>query len=76
MTTRYVPFARSMGGYSRAGCAPTSSPGSRWRRWLSPAPWRTPQLAGVPVSAGLYALLLPVLAYAVFGSAPRVVGRA
>jgi high affinity sulfate transporter 1 len=30
-------------------------------------------LAGVPVSAGLYALLLPVLAYAVFGSAPRVV---
>jgi high affinity sulfate transporter 1 len=31
------------------------------------------QLAGAPVSAGLYALLLPVLAYAIFGSAPRVV---
>ena len=31
------------------------------------------ELAGVPVSAGLYALLLPVVAYAVFGSAPRVV---
>jgi high affinity sulfate transporter 1 len=31
------------------------------------------ELAGVPVSAGLYALLLPVVAYAVFGSSPRVV---
>ncbi len=31
------------------------------------------ELAGVPVSAGLYALLVPVLAYAVLGSAPRVV---
>ena len=31
------------------------------------------ELAGAPVSAGLYTLLLPVLAYAVFGSAPRVV---
>ncbi|MBK9179486.1 MAG: SulP family inorganic anion transporter [Acidimicrobiales bacterium] len=31
------------------------------------------ELAGAPVSAGLYALLLPVVAYAVFGSAPRVV---
>jgi high affinity sulfate transporter 1 len=31
------------------------------------------QLAGAPVSAGLYALLLPVAAYAVFGSAPRLV---
>lgn len=31
------------------------------------------EIAGVPVSAGLYALLLPVLAYAVFGSAPRLV---
>ena len=31
------------------------------------------ELAGVPVSAGLYALLLPVLAYAFLGSAPRVV---
>lgn len=30
-------------------------------------------LAGAPVSAGLYALLLPVVAYAVFGSARRVV---
>ena len=31
------------------------------------------ELAGAPVSAGLYALLLPVVAYAIFGSAPRVV---
>jgi high affinity sulfate transporter 1 len=31
------------------------------------------QLAGAPVSSGLYALLLPVVAYAVFGSAPRLV---
>jgi MFS superfamily sulfate permease-like transporter len=31
------------------------------------------QLAGAPVSAGLYALLLPVLAYALLGSAPRLV---
>jgi high affinity sulfate transporter 1 len=31
------------------------------------------ELAGLPVTAGLYALLLPVLMYVVFGSAPRVV---
>ena len=38
-----------------------------------PASMAYAQLAGVPVSAGLYALLLPVLAYAILGSAPRVV---
>ena len=31
------------------------------------------ELAGLPVTAGLYTLLLPVLAYALLGSSPRVV---
>jgi high affinity sulfate transporter 1 len=38
-----------------------------------PASMAYAQLAGVPISTGLYALLLPVLAYALLGSAPRVV---
>jgi MFS superfamily sulfate permease-like transporter len=40
-----------------------------------PAAMAYAELAGPPVTAGLYALLLAVLAYAFFGTTPRGVRR-
>ncbi|GAA1987684.1 SulP family inorganic anion transporter [Terrabacter lapilli] len=73
MTTRYVPFARSMSGYSGARLRTDVIAGVTVAALALPASMAYAGLAGVPVSAGLYALLLPVLAYAFLGSAPRVV---
>lgn len=73
LTTRYVPFARSMSGYSRVRLRTDVIAGVTVAALALPASMAYAQLAGVPVSAGLYALLLPVLAYALLGSAPRVV---
>lgn len=73
LTTRYVPFARSMSTYSGARLRTDVIAGVTVAALALPASMAYAQLAGVPVSAGLYALLLPVLAYAVLGSAPRVV---
>lgn len=73
ITTRYVPFARSMSTYSRARLGTDVVAGVTVAALALPSAMAFAELAGVPVSAGLYALLLPVLAYAVFGSSPRVV---
>ena len=73
MTTRYVPFARSMSGYSGARLRTDVVAGVTVAALALPSSMAYAELAGVPVSAGLYALLLPVLAYAFLGSAPRVV---
>ena len=73
MTTRYVPFARSMSGYSGARLRTDVVAGVTVAALALPSSMAYAEIAGVPVSAGLYALLLPVLAYALLGSAPRVV---
>jgi len=73
LTTRYVPFARSLSSYSRTRLRTDVIAGVTVAALALPSAMAYAELAGVPVSAGLYALLLPVLAYAVFGSAPRVV---
>ena len=73
LTTRYVPFARSLGGYSRLHLRTDVVAGVTVAALALPSAMAYAELAGAPVSAGLYALLLPVLAYAVFGSARRVV---
>ncbi|WP_141842277.1 SulP family inorganic anion transporter [Humibacillus xanthopallidus] len=73
MTTRYVPFARSMSGYSGGRLRTDVVAGVTVAALALPSSMAYAELAGVPVSAGLYSLLLPVLAYAFFGSAPRVV---
>jgi len=73
LTTRYVPFARSFSTYSRVRLRTDVIAGVTVAALALPSAMAYAELAGVPVSAGLYALLLPVLAYAVFGSAPRVV---
>jgi sulfate permease, SulP family len=73
LTTRYVPFARSLSSYSRSRLRNDVIAGVTVAALALPSAMAYAELAGVPVSAGLYALLLPVLAYAIFGSAPRVV---
>ena len=73
MTTRYVPFARSMAAYSGTRLRTDVVAGVTVAALALPSSMAYAELAGVPVSAGLYALLLPVLAYALLGSAPRVV---
>ena len=73
IATRYIPFARSLSKYSSNRLRTDVIAGVTVAALALPSAMAFAELAGAPVSAGLYALLLPVLAYAVFGSAPRVV---
>ncbi len=73
LTTRYVPFARSLSGYSRARLQTDVVAGITVAALALPSAMAFAELAGAPVSAGLYSLLLPVVAYAIVGSATRVV---
>lgn len=73
ITTRYVPLVRSVAGYSRTRLRTDVVAGMTVAALALPSAMAFADLAGAPVSAGLYALLLPVVAYAVFGSARRVV---
>jgi SulP family sulfate permease len=62
-----------MAGYARGRVRTDVAAGITVAALALPSAMAFAQLAGAPVSAGLYALLLPVAAYAVFGSAPRLV---
>ena len=73
ITTRYLPFARSLSGYSGARARTDVIAGITVAALALPSAMAYAELAGAPVTAGLYALLLPVVAYALFGSARRVV---
>lgn len=73
ITTRFVPFARSLSGYSGDRLRTDTLAGVTVAALALPSAMAFAELAGAPVSAGLYALLLPVIAYALFGSATRVV---
>ncbi len=73
LTTRFVPFVPSMSGYSGARLQTDALAGVTVAALALPSAMAYAELAGAPVSAGLYALLLPIVAYALFGSAPRVV---
>lgn len=73
LTTRYVPFVRSLQEYSRDRVRTDVIAGITVAALALPSAMAYAQLAGAPVSAGLYALLLPVVAFAVFGPAPRLV---
>lgn len=73
IATRYVPLARSLSGYSRARVRTDVVAGATVAALALPSAMAFAELAGAPVSAGLYALVLPIVAYAVLGSAPRVV---
>lgn len=73
LTTRFIPFVRSLSGYSSDRLRTDAVAGVTVAALALPSAMAYAELAGAPVSAGLYSLLLPVLAYAVFGSAVRVV---
>ena len=73
LTTRYLPFARSMHGYGGSRLRVDALAGITVAALALPSAMAYADLAGVPVTAGLYALLLPVLAYVVFGASQRVV---
>jgi len=73
ITTRYLPFVRSLSGYSGARARTDVIAGITVAALALPSAMAYAELAGAPVTAGLYALLLPVVAYALFGSARRVV---
>ena len=72
-TRRYVPLVDSMKGYSRGKLRVDGLAGLTVAALALPASMAYAELAGLPVTAGLYALLLPVLAYALLGSGLRVV---
>lgn len=72
---RYVPFTSSTHAYTGLRLRTDAMAGLTVAALALPAGMAYAELAGLPVTAGLYALLLPVLAYAFFGTTPRgVVG--
>lgn len=73
ITTRFVPILRSVSGYSGDRLRTDALAGLTVAALALPSAMAYAELAGAPISAGLYALLLPVLAYAAFGSSIRVV---
>lgn len=70
---RYLPFVESMRSYSRAKIGVDALAGLTVAALALPSAMAYAELAGLPVTAGLYALLLPVLAYAFLGTGLRVV---
>lgn len=72
-TRRYVPLVGWVRGYSRDRVQSDLVAGLTVAALALPASMAYAELAGLPVTAGLYSLLLPVLAYAVLGSGVRVV---
>ena len=62
-----------MKGYSRGKVRVDALAGLTVAALALPSSMAYAELAGLPVTAGLYALLLPVLAYALLGSGLRVV---
>lgn len=65
---RFVPLLRQIRGYSLAAARPDVIAGVTIAALAVPQGMAYAQTAGLPVVAGLYGLLLPLLAYAVFGS--------
>jgi len=73
LTRRYLPFIESMHNYSRDNVRMDTLAGLTVAALALPSAMAYAELAGLPVTAGLYALLLPVLAYAFLGTGVRVV---
>jgi len=73
LASRFVPFSTSVRHYSGGRLQTDALAGLTVAALALPASMAYAELAGLPVTAGLYALLLPVLVYAFLGSAPRVV---
>ncbi len=73
LTRRYVPLVRLLRDYSVSRLGVDAMAGLTVAALALPASMAYAEVAGLPVTAGLYTLLLPVLAYALLGSSPRAV---
>lgn len=69
LTRRYLPFVRTLHGYDSSRLRTDVVAGLTVAALALPASMAYAELAGLPVTAGLYSLLLPVAAYALLGSA-------
>src|SRR3954469_17561975 len=73
LTTRYVPLVASLRGYNPSRLRIDAVAGLTVAALALPASMAYAHVAGLPVTAGLYSLLLPLVVYAVLGSAPWLV---
>ena len=73
LSTRYLPLVASLRGYSRSRLRTDAMAGITVAALALPASMAYADIAGLPVTAGLYSLLLPLVVYALLGSAPWLV---
>jgi sulfate permease, SulP family len=73
LSTRYLPLVASLRGYSRSRLQTDALAGITVASLALPASMAYADIAGLPVTAGLYSLLLPLVVYALLGSAPWLV---
>jgi high affinity sulfate transporter 1 len=73
LTTRYVPLVAQLRGYDLSRLRTDALAGLTVAALALPASMAYADIAGLPVTAGLYSLLLPVAAYALLGSAAWMV---
>ncbi len=73
LSTRYLPLVASLRGYSRSRLRTDALAGVTVASLALPASMAYADIAGLPVTAGLYSLLLPLVVYALLGSAPWLV---
>ena len=73
LSTRYLPLVASLRGYSRSRLRTDAMAGVTVAALALPASMAYADIAGLPVTAGLYSLLLPLVVYALLGSAPWLV---
>ena len=73
LSTRYLPLVSSLRGYSWSRLQTDALAGVTVASLALPASMAYADIAGLPVTAGLYSLLLPLVVYALLGSAPWLV---
>jgi SulP family sulfate permease len=73
LSRRYFPLVASLHGYTRTRLRIDALAGVTVAALALPASMAYADIAGLPVTAGLYSLLLPLVVYAFLGSAPWLV---
>ena len=73
LTTRYLPLVASLRAYNGSRLRTDAMAGVTVAALALPASMAYADIAGLPVTAGLYSLLLPLVVYALLGSAPWLV---
>jgi high affinity sulfate transporter 1 len=73
LSRRFVPLVESLHGYDRTRLRTDAVAGFTVAALALPASMAYADIAGLPVTSGLYSLLLPLVVYAVLGSVPWLV---